>query len=49
MERSKPKIIPRKSLNSERLTWTEPFFPTGETPSPKNDGLFRDGYSQTER
>ena len=41
MKMSKPKIISKDTLNREKLTWTEPFFPTGETPSPKTSVLVR--------
>jgi hypothetical protein len=39
MKKSQPKIIPKDNLNREKLTWTEPLFPTGETPSPKTSVL----------
>ncbi len=41
MEISKPKVIPKGTSNREKLSWTEPFFPTGKTPSPKTSVLER--------
>lgn len=41
MKRSQPKNISRDISNKEKLTWTDPLFPTGETPSPKTSVLVR--------
>ncbi len=41
MRRTSPKNIPKKIQKKDKLTWTEPLFPTGETPSPKTNALGR--------
>ena len=48
MELSNPKIISKGTSNREKLTWTEPFFPTGKTPSPKTSVLERHFKDQPE-
>lgn len=41
MRETKPKNIPKKVQEKDKLTWTDPLFPTGETPSPKTNVLGR--------
>nr|QBK85731.1 MAG: hypothetical protein LCMAC101_03260 [Marseillevirus LCMAC101] len=41
MKRTAPKNIPKKTRVEDKLTWTEPLFPTGQTPSPKTNVLAR--------
>jgi hypothetical protein len=39
MEGVVQKSTPKKIQKKDRLTWTEPLFPTGETPSPKTNAF----------
>ena len=41
MRGTSPKNIPKNIQKKDKLTWTEPLFPTGETPSPKTNTLER--------
>ena len=41
MDGTYQKSSPKKIRKKDKLTWTEPFFPTGETPSPKTSALER--------
>jgi len=41
MKRTAPKNIPMKTGLKDKLTWTDPLFPSGETPSPKTNVLAR--------